>query len=493
MDRQMVYPGQLLLETDLLNVGKYAYLGVAKLAAAILGTGTLVNGLSCSPTTPNSMSVVIGAGEIYALEATDQFAFSSLGTDSHNILKQGILADPVSFTFIAPTTPGESINYLIEAAFTEQDVNSVVLRYYNSANPSQAFSGPSGTGAAQNTTRTDTISVQVKDGTPAATGSQTTPAPDSAYVAMWVVTVAYGQTTITSGNISQIAGAPFITERLGDKISQTTADGRYVTASGLPAILASALAIYSTTAQMASAIAAAIAATPLPASFSGLLVNNDAGAPDTKIDVVAGSLVLSDGTHYLAAQNVSFAIDCTTVGANGLDSGALAANIWYSLFAISNGLATAGLASTSSTTPVMPGGYTYKRLVGMALTDGLGRFLVFVQQGTRWNYDSAQQISSWSSALTWAQQPCSDFIPPISTRALFQVLANYASSSSTISLKKNGSTSSTGHQMGYVTSGATSSCVNDWIDTDADQNVQLNCSAAVGSSYLRVLGFELNL
>jgi hypothetical protein len=230
----MIYPGQLPLETDLLNTAKDAYMGLAKLAAAVLGTGTLVNGLSCAPTTPNSMSVVVGAGEIYALEAADQNAFSSLGTDSHSIVKQGVLCDPMEFTFIAPAIVGDAINYLIEAAFIEEDINPVVLRYYNSANPSQAFSGPSGTGAAQNTTRNDRISVRVVDGTPAAAGTQTTPAPDTGYTALWVVTVVYGQTSIAMGNIQQAVGAPFITERLGDKISQATGDGRYVRLGSLP-------------------------------------------------------------------------------------------------------------------------------------------------------------------------------------------------------------------------------------------------------------------
>ena len=156
------------------------------------------------------MSVLIGAGEIYETEVVDQNAYSSLAADSHSILKQGILSDPVEFTLTAPVTSGYSINYLIEAAFSENDINSEVLPYYNAANPMQAYSGPNGTGTAQNTTRHDTISIQVVDGTPAATGSQTTPAPSSGFIGLWVVTVAYGQSTIAAGNITQVSGAPFL-------------------------------------------------------------------------------------------------------------------------------------------------------------------------------------------------------------------------------------------------------------------------------------------
>lgn len=227
MDRQLVYPGQIPLETDLLSVNKKAYVAMAKLAAAVLGPGPLVNGLACSPTTPASMSAVIGAGEIYALEVTDQDSYSSIAADSHNIVKQGILPDPVTLTFIAPTTSGFSMNYLIEAAFEEQDVDPITLPYYNSANPAQIYSGPNGTGMPQNTARQDTVAIQVKDGTPAVTGTQTTPAVDPGYIGLYVVTVAYGQATIIAGNIAQYSGAPFITETLTQKISMATLLGLF--------------------------------------------------------------------------------------------------------------------------------------------------------------------------------------------------------------------------------------------------------------------------
>ena len=57
MDRQIVYPGQIPLETDLLNTNKYAMIALAKLSAAMLGTATIVNGLGCVPTGPASLQV----------------------------------------------------------------------------------------------------------------------------------------------------------------------------------------------------------------------------------------------------------------------------------------------------------------------------------------------------------------------------------------------------------------------------------------------------
>ncbi len=85
-----------------------------------------------------------------------------------------------------------------------------MLPYYNANNPAQPYTGPSNSGAAQNTQRLQRVQLQLKAGTPANTGTQTTPAVDSGWVGLYVVTVAYGQTTVTSGNISTYPAAPFV-------------------------------------------------------------------------------------------------------------------------------------------------------------------------------------------------------------------------------------------------------------------------------------------
>jgi hypothetical protein len=46
MDRQIIYPGAIPLETDLLNTNRNAMIGLSKLAAAILGTSAFLNGLA---------------------------------------------------------------------------------------------------------------------------------------------------------------------------------------------------------------------------------------------------------------------------------------------------------------------------------------------------------------------------------------------------------------------------------------------------------------
>jgi hypothetical protein len=211
MDRVTIYPGAIPLETDLLATNKNVMVALSKLSAAMLGTGTIANGFAVTPTGPASLQVVAAPGEIYSLQNVDGTAYSSIAADTaHQIVKQGIQLDPTTLTCPAPTTSGQSINYLVEVAYQDLDANPVVLPYYNASNPSQAYSGPGNNGVAQNTSRRGVALIQVKAGASATTGSQTTPAPDAGYIGLYVVTVAFGQTTITSASISQYSGAPLL-------------------------------------------------------------------------------------------------------------------------------------------------------------------------------------------------------------------------------------------------------------------------------------------
>ena len=211
MDRQIVFPGAIPLETDLLNTNRFTMIAIAKLAASVMGSNTYLNGLACTASSPASMVINIAPGEIYSLQNIDPTAYSSLPADTiHSILKQGILLSATSFTLVAPSTAGQSINYLIQVGFQDVDSGATVLPYYNASNPSQAYSGPNNSGIAQNTIRSGVCSVSVKTGVSATTGSQATPSPDAGYVGAYVVTVNQGQTTITSTSINLAANAPFL-------------------------------------------------------------------------------------------------------------------------------------------------------------------------------------------------------------------------------------------------------------------------------------------
>lgn len=123
----------------------------------------------------------------------------------------------------------------------------------------------------------------------------------------------------------------------------------------------------------------AISPTPLRNFLSGCGLSNNVGTPNTKLDVAAGQC--ADSTNAVYISPVAGTIDCTTVGANGLDAGTLANSTWYHVYAISkaNGVAPAFLASTSATAPTLPATYTLKRRIGSFKTDGSAHILAFTQ------------------------------------------------------------------------------------------------------------------
>ena len=284
MDRVMIYPGAIPLETDLLTAQKNDMIGLAKLAAAVLGTATQVNGLACTPTNVPSMQVTVGAGEIYSLQNIDNSAYSSIAADTaHQIVKQGILLDAVTLTTAAPATAGMSVVYLVEAAYIDVDTLPVTLPYYNSSNPSQAYSGPANAGTTNNTARKGQCSVQLKTGIAATTGSQVAPAVDAGYVALYTITVANGQTTVLAANIATVSSAPFI--------------GSFVQLSAL---------------QSATALLAKLTG----ATFSGPIL----GDTNVKMWMGGGSIASNAGVGSgTLASNVS-GMNLTAVGTNALNS-----------------------------------------------------------------------------------------------------------------------------------------------------------------------------
>jgi hypothetical protein len=270
MDRQIVYPGAIPLETDILSGERNGMVAIGGLASALFGSTTTANGLACTPTSPASMRVQVGPGEIYARENVDDTPFSSLPADTaHQIVKQGVMLAPALLSCPAPTTVGQSISYLVQAAFQEVDADAVTLPYYNASDPTQAYSGPANSGVAQPTARLGTVIVSVKPGVAGTTGTQAVPPVDAGFIPLWGVTVAYGATSISTGAIAAVAGA-----------SVVPVGGIVAAIKNLPALVQSGSLIYGVASGSANALAVALS--PAPASLqAGLEVIVKATASNT--------------------------------------------------------------------------------------------------------------------------------------------------------------------------------------------------------------------
>ena len=241
MDRNIVYPGSIPLDTDMLSVNRNVMVALGYLAQAVMGGSTVVDGLTCSPTAPASMSLTVGPGSITQTLVIDALSYGSLPADTSDpLVKMGINTTATTFTLGAPTGSGQAINYLIEASLEESDANPVVLPYYNAANPTQPYSGPNNAGTAQNTQRIQRVALQLKPGAAANIGSQTTPPVDTGWVGLYVVVVSYGQIAVTAANISTLPTAPFLTWKLphlvpgfGSGVQALTTSGTYTVPAGI--------------------------------------------------------------------------------------------------------------------------------------------------------------------------------------------------------------------------------------------------------------------
>ncbi len=124
--------------------------------------------------------------------------------------------------------------------------------------------------------------------------------------------------------------------------------------------------------------------------INGLIVSNNATTPNTKLDISAGmardSNNIMDITLGSANPNLEGAttdsplvINAAVNGANGLDTGSLAASLVYAVYIIGDSRyyseTAAILTLASNSAPLMPTGYDSYRLIGYAVTDSSVHFL----------------------------------------------------------------------------------------------------------------------
>lgn len=160
----------------------------------------------------------------------------------------------------------------------------------------------------------------------------------------------------------------------------------------------------------------------------------------TTVNIQADEVVLEDSSNnkYVAR---SVAVNCaiTASGANGLDSGAEASSTWYYQWLIYNGTTVASVTSTSSTTPVMPSGYTYKALVSAVRNDGSSNYIDFKQTGNQYEYVTWISMGSGVTAL-WATLDMSSYVPSGISDVCY---GNLGISAGTMACANNSSASST--------------------------------------------------
>lgn len=165
--------------------------------------------------------------------------------------------------------------------------------------------------------------------------------------------------------------------------------------------------------------------------MNGLLLSNNATTPNTKLDVAAGICRDSNNLvdiilgNYLSMSGIGTANSATVVnfavnGANGLDTGTIAASTFYYVFAIadSSGKHTpAAIASTSATAPTLPLGYDSIRCIGACKTDGSSHLLAFYASGSgssryfQWDAPIAVTVTASGTSASYSAMDLSTGVP----------------------------------------------------------------------------------
>jgi len=181
-------------------------------------------------------------------------------------------------------------------------------------------------------------------------------------------------------------------------------------------------------------IAASIGSAALPGAFKNLKGDARGINNHTAVWTADKATLENAGGTGVKVSSVNVSIVSTASGANGLDTGAIAANTWYYDWIIYNPttVTVAGLRSLSATAPAMPSGYTYKARAGAVRTDSsgtkyllqtlqLGRKAVYVPLSGS-NLTAPPQIASGSQGSitvpTWVSASVSSLVPTTATEII---------------------------------------------------------------------------
>lgn len=150
-------------------------------------------------------------------------------------------------------------------------------------------------------------------------------------------------------------------------------------------------------------------------SYSNLLVKRNVGTPNSKVDVTFDKMWI-EGIEKLSG---SYTIDITASGALGLDTGAEANDAWYYIWMIAKTDGTvSALLSASATSPTLPAGYAYKRLVS-AVRNKSGNFVDFYQYQNNYVYPELGGKSIITVAATdgGTARDISTYVPALKVKA----------------------------------------------------------------------------
>lgn len=135
---------------------------------------------------------------------------------------------------------------------------------------------------------------------------------------------------------------------------------------------------------------------PIPSpvyTFYGLNLSRVTG---TVLSVTSGSASIQNGSSIYEATLTTFkSINLQTNGVNGLDTGVLVANRWYSVYLIANTSTNTVATIVSFGAPLLPPGFNITRRIGSVYSNASAQIEPFFQTGS-----GPDKTYIWSDPLT---------------------------------------------------------------------------------------------
>lgn len=195
MDRVIVYPAQIVSDTDTLVAQRNIENSIGTAINLVMGwPGSFATGfgLSCSG---SDLVVNIGSGQINVVDQVDGSSYGSLPASSSQIMRQ-FVSSGASFTL---TSSSSDQSFYISVHTELVDGGAALLRYMDATDPSRTLAGVNNDGAAQPTLRSAAATLSLST-------SQST---DSSSYAIWRIDLPANATAVTQAMCTMVGGSFF--------------------------------------------------------------------------------------------------------------------------------------------------------------------------------------------------------------------------------------------------------------------------------------------
>ena len=174
----------------------------------------------------------------------------------------------------------------------------------------------------------------------------------------------------------------------------------------------------------------------------------------TVITATAGRARNSTNENDIIA-STALTVNAATIGAGGLDQGALANNTFYAVYLIGdstfNNSTSMVISANVTTGPLLPFGYDMSRRIGYVLTSGAAAILEFRQVGegvNRWMwYDVGIQELNAGASAAYAAVDIASSVPATATMVTFDAILTPTGAADLAHLQPTGATGATGYAV----------------------------------------------